>query len=108
LFESLEKCAIKELEFCNQSDTDSETMKKILKVQEKNLKKLTIETDHSNLLNDLKELRLEHLEYVYSGRPGVLISLEFFKRQESLKFLKLRILDYSEEQIKMIWELKNS
>jgi hypothetical protein len=105
LLESLEKCAIKELEFFYRSDTDSEAMKKFLKVQEKNLKKLTTATDHANLLNDLKDLRLEY--FVCFGRRSASVLMEFLQRQENLKFLKLTGWVFFEEHFEMIWELRN-
>jgi hypothetical protein len=100
LLESLEKCAIKEFEFFGWSGTESEAMKKFLKVQEKNLKKLTTGTDHANLLNDLKDLRLEH--FVYFGRQSASVLMEFLKRQENLKGLKLTGLDFYDQNLKLI------
>ncbi len=105
--EPLEKSVIKELEFTGLFNVDSEAVRKFLKVQEKNLKKLTIRVD-SNWLNDLKDLRLEYLEYCgirrnYSGP----VSLEFLKRQENLKFLILKMGDFSDENLNVIWKLKN-
>jgi hypothetical protein len=102
--ESLENCAIKELELTDWSNTESDILKKFLKVQEKNLKKLTIEAD-PNLLNDLMELRLEH--FVYRGHIGDSVPLEFLNRQKNLKFLQLCIWNFSNELFEMIWELKN-
>jgi hypothetical protein len=99
LLESLEKCAIK---FYCRTDKGSETIKKFLKVQEKNLKKLTI-SDYPDLLNDLKELRLEHLVFVCGGWG----SLEFLGRQDNLRVLKLTIWNFLDEHLNMIWDLKN-
>jgi hypothetical protein len=66
------------------------------------LKKLTI-SDYPDLLNDLKELRLEHLVFVCGGWG----SLEFLGRQENLRVLKLTIWNFLDEHLNMIWELKN-
>ncbi len=102
LLESLEKCAIKELDLHCQSNTESKAMKKFLKVQEKNLRKLTIEVaDQANWLNDLKDLRLEHLEC----RTWQFVSLGFLKCQENLKFLKLTMWNSSDAHFEMIWKL---
>ncbi len=95
---------IKEFEFIGCFDIKSEILAKFLKVQGKNLKKLTIDVD-PNLLNDLKDLRLEH--FVYCGHNGISVSLECLKRQMSLKGLKLYLYEYSDQHFKMIWELKN-
>ncbi len=89
-FESLEKCAIKEVKFIFWAEIDLEALQKLLKTQEKNLKKLTINS-HFHLLNDLRDMRLEHLElYSYN-----LVSLKFLQHQVDLKFLKLNLLSYS-------------
>jgi hypothetical protein len=101
--ESLEKCTIKEADFTYFS-RDSEVVQKFLKSQKKNLRKLTAKSDH-NLSNDLKDLRLEHLEYNYCGTNH--ISLEFLKHLVNLKFLILLIPFFSNEIFKMICELKD-
>jgi hypothetical protein len=101
-FESLVKCAIKEVEFIFWAEIDLKALQKLLKTQEKNLKKLTINS-HFDLLNDLKDMRLEHLElYSYN-----LVSLKFLQHQVDLKCLKLSLLSYSNETCNSIWELKN-
>ncbi len=70
----------------------------------KNLIKLTGKSDH-NLSNDLKDLRLEHLEYNYCGTNH--ISLEFLRHLVNLKFLRLFIPFFSNEIFKMICDLKD-
>ncbi len=62
LVESLEKCAIRELDL-TYSTMDIETLKTILRSQEKNLKKLTFNCVKPDFLADLKDLRLEYLNY---------------------------------------------
>jgi hypothetical protein len=104
LLGSLEKSRIKELTLTNYSETDPEAIKKLLKSQEKNLKKLTIELDF-DLLKSLTDLRLEHLDFGYSGSHQV--SLEFLKQQVDLKFLKLSRVEYSDQTCNVIWGLKN-
>ncbi len=84
LLESMGKCAIKELEVDKWEDR--ETLQKFLKAQEKNLKKLVIKSAF-DLPNDLKDLRLEHFEYV--DRRLQNISLQLLKHQVDLKFLSL-------------------
>jgi hypothetical protein len=64
VLEPLEKCTIKELVLELESyDTDLRAYRKFLKVQEKNLKKLTARQYNLGFLGDLKDLRLEYLDY---------------------------------------------
>ncbi len=58
-----------------------------------------------NFLKDLKDLRLEHLEYESSEYGNV--SLEFLRQLVDLKFLRLDIYNFSHEALNPIWELKN-
>jgi hypothetical protein len=85
LIESLEKCVIEEAELRYSSPKELKIMEKFLKSQEKNLKKLTIDTD-LNVPNNLKDLRLEYLDLYYHGRNN--ISLEFLRQQTDLKVLE--------------------
>jgi hypothetical protein len=84
LLESLEKCAIKEMTLHTLSLEESAAFQKLLKSQEKNLKKLTIRFN-CGFLVDLKDLRLEYLDY--DVRENV--STEFLNQQVDLKTLKL-------------------
>jgi hypothetical protein len=103
LLGSLEKSRIKELKLTNYSETNPEAIKNFLKSQEKNLKKLTTELDF-DLLWDLKDLRLEYLDFGYSGSHQV--SLEFLRQQVDLRFLRLSRVDYSDQTCNVIWGLK--
>jgi hypothetical protein len=110
LLRSLEKCAIKDAElecwsWC-ESKSNSKVIKHFLKAQEKHLKKLTIfyRDCDCDWLNDLKDLRLEYLDYFssFNGR----ISLEFLKYYEDLKFLRMSYSEFSNETLGVICELK--
>ncbi len=105
---SLEKCAIHELELELKywSDAKQEVLLKFLKAQEKNLKKLIVGSCDLCILIDFKDLRLEHLDYGYrygANNP----SLEFFKYQEDLKFLRLFMTNYSIENFNLVFGLTN-
>jgi hypothetical protein len=105
LLGSLEECVIEEAELGYSLPTKPEVVEKFLKSQEKNLKKLTIQTD-LNVPNNLKDLRLEYLD-INSDFEGN-ISLEFLRHQTNLKILKL-ILDFAEfsnQDLGMICEFK--
>ncbi len=102
LLESLETCVIEEAKLGYTSSKEQEIMEKFLKSQEKNLKKLTIETG-LNVPSNLKDLRLEYLEFSYQGIEN--ISLEFLTQQTDLKVLKINA-SLSSQDISMICELK--
>jgi DNA-binding Lrp family transcriptional regulator len=105
LLESLENCAIKELELEHWANGEpSSSLQKFMKAQQKTLKKLTIACDF-DLLDDLKDLRLEHL--VFHRSVSRQISLGFFRHQVELKFLRLEVRDFSDENFQMIWELRS-
>jgi hypothetical protein len=70
LLESLEKCVIKELDFCHLSNKP-EVLRKFLKTQEKNLKKLHVYDRDLNVLEDLVDLRLEYLEFSHVNRDWI-------------------------------------
>jgi hypothetical protein len=103
LLEALEKCTITDLEMRFYSQTNPEAIKKFLKSQEKNLKKLTIGSGFT--LADLRDLRLEYLDLSFrSQRSDILV---FLRQHVDLKILKLYVLEYSEEVCNVIWEMKN-
>jgi hypothetical protein len=104
LLEALERCTIKELEMKYFSDIKREAIKKFLKSQEKHLKKLIIESEFT-FLADLKDMRLEYLDFGYSGSNQ--ISLEFLKQHVDLRFLKLSLREFSDQTCNVIWEMKN-
>ncbi len=104
LLESLEKCAIKELELNLYSENEVVAARKFLKAQEKNLKKLTIRSNF-DYLADLKDLRLEYLEFLDYGRQS--ISLEFLRYQIDLKYLNVYFEAFTRENYAAICELKN-
>jgi hypothetical protein len=102
LFESLEKCAIKELIL--DCGSDLETIKKFLKSQEKNLKKI-IGMDHDlKFLFDLKDLRLEYFKFSVYRCQGDL--LKFLKEQVDLKVLKVYLPCYWTNFFDIICELR--
>jgi hypothetical protein len=106
LLESLEKCAIRDLELSYSYPSQSEPLKKFLRVQEKNLKKLTLSNAlEFNLLDDLKDLRLEHFELHACYE---LISFDFLRHQlADVRFLILIHSLVSVEYCNRICELKN-
>jgi hypothetical protein len=111
LFESLEKCAIKELEYVIDEDS-SGVLPKLLKVQEKNLKRLAVIGDclksisfDLNLLVGLKDLRLEHFGFTDRNCPN--IPLEFLKQQVDLTSTRLYTRTFSKEFFDTIFELKD-
>ncbi len=103
LLESLGKCAIKELVVSCWKDGGSGVLQKFLKLQEKNLKKLAVRSspDYPNVL---KDLRLEHFEFVSSTNITLLESL---KHQVDLKTLQISIPNFSDEILNTICELKH-
>jgi hypothetical protein len=102
-FVSLEQCKIKELEFSLRSQVKSQVLQKFLKSQEKNLKKLIIPYSF-HWLNDLKDLRLEYLDFFSNHRE--VVSLEFLKQQVDLKFFRFHNLVY-DGIVDVILELEN-
>jgi hypothetical protein len=102
LHESLERCTNKELEFDYWSESESEFVRKFLKVQEKNLKKIVGEMS-LDLLVDLKNLRLEHFEY-YGRSSGL---LELLQKQVDLRFLRLSVGESHDRILNVICELKS-
>ncbi len=106
LLEALEKCAIKEVKYHAYSNESTEILGKFLKSQEKNLKKLFLVcyNSPSNLLMDLKELRLEHFKFDSRWKSN---SLEFLKQQIDLKYLKISTKEFSIQDLNTICELKN-
>jgi hypothetical protein len=89
---SLEKCAIEELEleFKSWSPAKLKVLEKFVKTQEKILKKLIGTNCDLSFLVDLKDLRLEHLEYrcLYEARNP---SLAFLQHQvgQNAKFFQI-------------------
>ncbi len=104
LFESLEKCAIKELELHNsfQRAIEPEVIQKFLKSQEKNLKKLIGFNCDLDFLVDLKDLRLEYLD---NRNDSDVVSLEFLRHQSDLKSLGLNLSDYHDDMFNRILEV---
>jgi hypothetical protein len=86
LFESLEKCSIKEARFRCLTKREAEIVQKLVKSQEKDLKKLTMETNYDFDV-DLKEMRLEFFFLI--GVNAKDVKLEFLRDQVGLKSLKL-------------------
>jgi hypothetical protein len=103
LLESLEKCAIKEATL-DADQVKPETMQKFLKSQENNMKKLTIKANR-NLPVYPKDLRLEYLDFEYSGDQE--ISIEFLKTQVDFKYLRLAVLNCSDQNLKLVFGMKN-
>jgi hypothetical protein len=64
------------------------------------LKKQTGVNCGISLINDLKDLRLEHDDVHYN------VSLEFLKQQKHLQFLSLYSGHISDEVLNMIWEME--
>ncbi len=106
LLYSLEQCAIKEVElkYRYMSGRGPEVIQTFLNAQKKNLRKLTIKVDF-HLPNDLKDLRLEYLDFDSLCFDDV--SLEFLRPQADLKFLKLNLHQFSNENFDSIWELRS-
>ncbi len=104
LLESLEKCAIRELEFNPRFPSRSKDIKKFLTAQEKNLKKLTGRDCDFYFLADLQGLRLEEFRYNYFEARSV--SLEFLKQQVDLRSLHLFIPNSSGDILNTICELR--
>jgi hypothetical protein len=106
LLEFLDKCAIKELELHNsfQRAIESEVIQKLLKSQEKSLKKLIGFNCDLEFLVDLKDLRLECLEY---RNDADVVSLEFLRHQTDLKSLGLDLSDYHDDMFDQILEVKD-
>jgi hypothetical protein len=106
LLESLEKCAIRELELGKWRQTNSEIIRKFLSSQEKSLKKFRGAHCDLSFLNDLKDLRLEYLDYTHYQSDINL--LDCLKQQIDLKYLKLYISDEISNGIfEAICKLKN-
>ncbi len=107
LLESLDKCAIKELEYVVADGESSETLRKFLETQEKTLKRLTLSGKNYdfNLLVGLEDLRLEHLDFVNDQSDN--ISLNFLKQQVNLKSLRLVIHTLSDQDLSTICGLRN-
>jgi hypothetical protein len=105
LLESLEKCAIRELELNDCPEKDSEAIQKFLKSQEKNLKRLTIIRTECNFPVGLTDLQLEHFGYGYDDHDNV--SLEFLKQHVDLSSLTLYMGRLSDEDLNTILELKS-
>jgi hypothetical protein len=101
---SLEKCAIKELELRNsfQRAIEPEAIQDFLKSQEKNLKKLIGFNCDLDFLVDLKDLRLEYLDY---RNDSDVVSLEFLRQQVELKSLGLELSDYHDDMFNRILEV---
>ncbi len=102
LLEFLEKCVIEEALLGYPSSKQLKIMEKLLKSQEKNLKKLTIDTC-CKVPSNLKDLRLEYLD-IKDCVNGT--SLEFLKQQADLKVLKISGCQFSSQDLSMICELK--
>ncbi len=105
LLGSLEKCAIKEANLGYRPETETEALKNFLKAHKKSLKTLTGHQLDFGFLVDLKDLRLEHLDYSCDGSQN--ISLDFLRTQIDLKSLSLGGFNYSNEFLNPVWELKN-
>jgi hypothetical protein len=102
--ESLEKCRIKELELdLTYSNGASEALKKFLKSQEKNLKRLTGKNCDFSYLTDL---RLEYLDFGYCNEFTI-PTWQFLKFQVDLKVLVLIVQNMSDDDFSMILRLKN-
>jgi hypothetical protein len=97
----------KKVSLAGSSETTSNAQK-LMKVQEKSLKKLSIKNcDNSWLhnLKDLKNLRLEYFEFFL--QQGESPTLDFLKHQTDLKTLLWTSYDISQENLSMISELEN-
>ncbi len=105
LLGSFNQCAIKELELKFWPEKRLEVLKKFLEAQEKNLKKLTI-GDDLNLLGDLTELRLEHLNFRGFESSESPVSFAFLKHQVYLKHLSFHIPEHLEGDLSPICKLK--
>jgi hypothetical protein len=107
MLESLGNLPIKELELeLDPDETKREALEKCLKAQEKNLKRLTIQNWNLSFLVGLKDLRLEYFNFG-SCYVSANASLQFLKHQVNLKYLNLKVLNYSAEILNLICELKN-
>ncbi len=104
LLESLEKCAIRELELRNsfQRAIEPEAIQDFLKSQEKNLKKLIGFNCDLDFLVNLKDLRLEYLDY---SNDSDVVSLEFLRQQVELKSLGLELCDYHDDMFNRILDV---
>jgi hypothetical protein len=105
LLESLENCVIQEVTLHDWPPTKSELLQKFLDAQKESLKKLVGKSCKFDFLANVKDLRLEHLEY--DDDDSFIGFLEFLKRQVDLKFLSLNLSEYSDEAFSTICELKN-
>jgi hypothetical protein len=101
LLESMEKCAIRELELNDCPGKDS--IDKFLKSQEKNLKKLTLIKTECNFPVGLTDLRLDHFGYGYDGN----VSFEFMKQLGDLTSLTLYMGKLSDQNLNTFLELKS-
>jgi hypothetical protein len=105
LLGSLENCAIQEVELKDWPPSESEILQKFLESQKESLKKLVGRSCDFGFLANVKDLRLEHLEY--DNDDSSIGFLEFLKRQVDLKFLVLFVWNSSDEAFSKIYELKN-
>jgi hypothetical protein len=105
LLESMESCAIQEVELKDWPPSESELLQKFLESQKESLKKLVGRSCDFGFLADFKDLRLEHLEY--DNDDSSIGFLEFLKQQVDLKFLGLFVWNSSDEAFSTIGELKN-
>jgi hypothetical protein len=100
LLETLESCAIQEVKLKDWPSSKSELLQKFLEAQKESLKMLVGSNCDFNFLANVKDLRLEHLEY--DSRESTIGFLEFLKRQVDLKFLSLCLSEYSDEALSTI------
>jgi hypothetical protein len=106
LLEPLEKCQIKELAYFFHDKETPADLQKFLRIQAKTLKKFSVYgTFDFNFMMAVKDLRLEHLDYVNSKQDR--ISLEFLKKQPDLKSLKLVLRSFSPQNLRVVCELTN-
>jgi hypothetical protein len=104
LLGSMENCAIQEVKLKDWPLDESRVMKKFLEAQKESLKKLVGRSCDFELAN-VKDLRLEHLEYSCSG--SFIGFLEFLKQQVDLKYLSLNLREYTDEDFSVIFGLTN-
>jgi hypothetical protein len=102
LLESLSECTIKEANLRPRGNRNN--FINFLKVQEKNIKKLTV-VGSIHLLDGLKEMRLEYLDLICAFSE--IYSLEILRQLPDLKVLKLYAIKFIPENSDMIYELKN-
>jgi hypothetical protein len=112
MIEVSEKSAIRELKL-NYWTSKAEScpdyvpyLRELLRRQEKNLKKVSIFCNYAGILADLKELRLEELEFL-DNCECYDIPLDLLKQQADLRSLKLSKFKISNELYKTILGMKN-